>query len=70
VVCDIGLPGANGYDVARALRSDPENHSTYMIAMTGYGGDEDKRMAIAAGFDQHLTKPIAIDALEHLLTRG
>jgi two-component system CheB/CheR fusion protein len=70
VVCDIGLPGANGYDVARALRSDPENHSTYMIAMTGYGRAEDKRMAIAAGFDQHLTKPIAIDALEHLLTRG
>jgi signal transduction histidine kinase len=70
VVCDIGLPGANGYDVARALRSDPETHSTYMIAMTGYGQDEDKRMAITAGFDQHLTKPIAIDALEHLLTRG
>jgi len=62
VVCDIGLPGANGYDVARALRSDPENQSTYMIAMTGYGRDEDKRMAIAAGFDQHLTKPIGIDA--------
>jgi signal transduction histidine kinase len=70
VVCDIGLPGANGYDVARALRSDPETHSAYMIALTGYGQDEDKRMAIAAGFDQHLTKPIAIDVLEHLLTRG
>lgn len=70
VVCDIGLPGANGYDVARALRSDPETHSTYMIAMTGYGQYEDKRTAIAAGFDQHLTKPIAIDTLEQLLTRG
>lgn len=70
VVCDIGLPGANGYDVARTLRSDPDTHSIYMIAMTGYGQDEDKREAIAAGFDQHLTKPIAIDALEHLLTRG
>ena len=69
VICDIGLPGANGYDVARALRSAPETHSIYMIAMTGYGQDEDKRMAIAAGFDQHLTKPIAIDALEHLLKR-
>ena len=48
----------------------PETFSTYMIAMTGYGQDEDKRMAITAGFDQHLTKPIAIESLEHLQTGG
>jgi PAS domain S-box-containing protein len=69
VLCDVGLPGMNGYEVARALRADPELRSAYLIAMTGYGQDEDKRQALEAGFDHHITKPTDFEALERLLAR-
>ena len=66
VLCDIGLPGGmNGYDVARALR--PELPGTCLIALTGYGQEEDQRKAREAGFDRHLTKPVDPAALLHLL---
>ena len=59
VLCDIGLPeGMSGYDVVRALRKDPCTGSAYVIALTGYGREEDKRKAREAGFDLHMTKPI------------
>jgi CheY-like chemotaxis protein len=58
VVCDIGLPGMDGYAVALALRGFPETAHTRLIAVTGYGQDEDRRRAFAAGFDEHLTKPV------------
>ncbi|HEX4964325.1 MAG TPA: response regulator [Thermoanaerobaculia bacterium] len=67
VLCDIGLPGMDGYAVARALRAAPETRSAYLIALTGYGQDEDRRRAQEAGFDAHLTKPADIDALHRLL---
>jgi PAS domain S-box-containing protein len=72
VVCDIGLPGSlDGYGVASAMRADPELHSTYLIALTGYGMEEDRRRAQAAGFDQHLVKPVDPERLARLLsTRG
>jgi CheY-like chemotaxis protein len=70
ILCDIGLPGAmDGYAVAQALRADRELSATYLIAMTGYGQDEDRRRAEEAGFDHHLTKPADPDALERLLAR-
>ena len=58
VFCDIGLPGEiDGYAVARALRADPSTSSAYLVAVTGFGQDEDRRRAIEAGFDRHLMKP-------------
>ena len=67
VLCDIGLPGMDGYGVARALRADPETRSAFLIALTGYGQEEDRRRALEAGFDAHLTKPADLDALRRLL---
>jgi signal transduction histidine kinase/ActR/RegA family two-component response regulator len=63
---DIGLPCMDGYQVAREMRALP-NNTTILVALTGYGRDEDKQLAHAAGFDHHLTKPVEIDALERLV---
>jgi CheY-like chemotaxis protein/two-component sensor histidine kinase len=62
VLCDIGLPGMNGYEVARALDAT-EFRPARMIAITGYGGPEDHEAALAAGFDAHLVKPVSHEAL-------
>ena len=68
VLCDIGLPGGmDGYAVARALRQDPAFGSTYLVAVTGYGQEDDCRRAREAGFDLHLTKPVDPVHLEELL---
>ena len=68
IVCDIGLPGdMDGYAVARAIRQDPIASVAYLIALTGYGQEDDQRRARAAGFDLHLTKPIDFPALQHVL---
>lgn len=58
VLCDLGLPGMNGFEVAAQLRRDPDMASVKLIAVTGYGGEEDRRRSKAAGFDLHLTKPV------------
>jgi CheY-like chemotaxis protein/two-component sensor histidine kinase len=68
VVCDIGLPGMDGYRVAAALRGNPATATTRLIALTGYGREEDRRRAWEAGFDGHLTKPADPAALEAILT--
>jgi CheY-like chemotaxis protein len=57
VFLDIGMPGLNGYDVARGIRSARECSKTYIIALTGHGTEQDKRKAFEAGMDRHLTKP-------------
>jgi PAS domain S-box-containing protein len=67
VICDIGLPGMDGYAVAGALRRNPATASSRLIALTGYGQDEDRRRAREAGFDEHLTKPADPAALEALI---
>jgi len=67
VLCDIGLPGMDGYEVARALRGDPELNPRRLIAVTGYGEDEHRKRAQEAGFDQHMLKPVDPDALHRLL---
>ena len=60
---DIGLPGIDGYEVARRLRQDPATRGIRLIALTGYGLAEDQRRVLEAGFDQHLVKPVSMDQL-------
>jgi two-component system CheB/CheR fusion protein len=68
VLCDIGLPnGVDGYEVARRIREDPDLAGMKLIALTGYGQEEDQRRALEAGFDVHLTKPADPVKLERLL---
>lgn len=67
VVLDIGMPEMNGYEVLAALRAMPGGKSVTAAALTGYGTDEDKSRAIAAGFDTHLTKPLDFSALQVFL---
>jgi two-component system CheB/CheR fusion protein len=67
VICDIGLPGMDGYQVARALRADPATRDAYLIALTGYARPDDARRATEAGFDRHLGKPPSIEQLEAML---
>jgi PAS domain S-box-containing protein len=68
VVLDIGLPKMNGYEAARHLRAQPWGEDMLLIALTGWGQDEDKRRAAEAGFDHHVTKPVTVATLEGLLT--
>jgi signal transduction histidine kinase len=70
VLCDLGLPGMNGYEVASALRRDPVTARARLIAITGYGGDEDRRRSREAGFEVHLTKPVDPALLRRLLAAG
>jgi CheY-like chemotaxis protein len=67
VILDIGLPGLNGYEVARRIRGQPWGRELLLIAMTGWGQDQDKQKAVEAGFDAHLTKPASSAALARLL---
>ncbi|MFC4932881.1 PAS domain S-box protein [Massilia sp. GCM10023247] len=64
---DIGLPGMNGHELARALRADPGTRGTVLVALTGWGAASDMTLSQDAGFDQHLTKPVGLDALAQAL---
>ena len=68
VVLDIGMPGMDGYEVARRIRSNPANGHISLIALTGWGQDEDRKRSVAAGFNHHLVKPADIEQLRQLLT--
>ncbi|OLC67971.1 MAG: hypothetical protein AUH79_03800 [Betaproteobacteria bacterium 13_1_40CM_4_64_4] len=68
VLLDIGLPGMNGYDVARALRRDAANGRPLIVAVSGYGSREDMERSVEAGFDAHFVKPMEISALQEFLT--
>jgi len=67
LLCDIGLPGLDGFAVARALRAEKDLEGIALVALTGYGASEDRRRALEAGFVRHLTKPIDPDALTEIL---
>lgn len=66
---DIGMPGMDGYALAEHFRHDPLHSSMFLVAVTGWAQEEDKRRAIEAGFDAHVTKPADPDELNQLLLR-
>jgi CheY-like chemotaxis protein len=61
---DIGMPDVNGYEVTRQLRATPAGAGMLLVAVTGWGQDEDRRRAEVAGFDHHLAKPVDLETLE------
>jgi signal transduction histidine kinase len=67
VLVDIGLPGMDGYEVAKRLRSHDRSRRTVLVALTGYGQQEDRARSRQAGFDHHLVKPVAQNVLEDVL---
>jgi CheY-like chemotaxis protein len=67
VLLDIGLPKLNGYEVARRIRQQPWGRDMILVALTGWGQDEDRRRSHEAGFNFHIVKPVEIAALEKLL---
>lgn len=69
VLLDIGLPGMSGYEVAQSLRSQRPGPDLTLVAVTGWGSQEDQRRSAEAGFDHHLTKPVEASALEAVLDR-
>jgi CheY-like chemotaxis protein len=67
VLLDIGMPKLNGYDTARQIRQQSWGKHIALVALTGWGQDEDRRKSQEAGFDQHMVKPIQMQDLEALL---
>jgi signal transduction histidine kinase/DNA-binding response OmpR family regulator len=67
VILDIGLPGMDGYEVARRLRADPVTRGAALVAVTGYGREEDRALSREAGFDHHLVKPVDFGLIRGVL---
>jgi CheY-like chemotaxis protein len=67
VLCDLGLPGMSGYEVARRLRASGVK-GIHLVAVSGYAGPEDVSNAVRAGFDEHLAKPCGPEQIERLLS--
>jgi two-component system CheB/CheR fusion protein len=67
VLCDVGLPGMDGYEFARALRSEDPSRDVWLVALTGYARPDDVRHAEEAGFDRHVAKPVTPETLEKIL---
>ena len=63
-IFDIGMPGIDGYELARRVRRESWGRGMHLVALTGWGKEEDKNLASLAGFDRHLTKPVDLEALE------
>jgi CheY-like chemotaxis protein len=66
---DIGMPGLNGYDLARRLRAFPSTSGIVLIAVTGWGKSDDRERSREAGFDEHVVKPLEIERLQSILGR-
>jgi CheY-like chemotaxis protein len=67
VLLDLGMPGLDGYDVARWMRERPGHGPVRIVALTGWGDASERARTLKAGFDGHLVKPVDIDALQALL---
>ncbi len=68
ILLDLGMPGMDGYEVARRLRAAPETRGAMLVALTGYGQEEYRRLSREAGFDHHLVKPLNPEELKSLLS--
>jgi two-component system CheB/CheR fusion protein len=68
VLLDIGMPGMDGYEVARTLRVEPGLENVTLVALTGWGQEEDRQRSKQAGFDHHLTKPVEPSTLQAVLS--
>ncbi len=66
ILLDIGLPGMDGYQLARTIRNRQQFRDVFLVAVTGYGQAEDRRRSLEAGFDEHLVKPLAAAEVEKL----
>ena len=69
IFCDLGMPGMGGHEFAARLRRQRRFAATLLVAVTGWGGEEDQRRSRKAGFDAHLTKPVELDSVERVLAR-
>ena len=67
ILLDIGMPKLNGYEVCRRIRQQARGKNTVVIALTGWGQEDDRRKSHSAGFDFHLVKPVDLDVLYKLL---
>jgi CheY-like chemotaxis protein len=67
LLLDIGMPGFDGYEVCRRIRRAPWSAGMKIVALTGWGHEEDRRRSAAAGFDRHLVKPVAPEQLVEIL---
>jgi CheY-like chemotaxis protein len=67
MLLDIGLPGLNGYEVAKRIRQQPDLKNVVLVALTGYGREADRQISLQAGFNQHLVKPARFDQLQEIL---
>ncbi|MGH8628415.1 MAG: response regulator, partial [Gammaproteobacteria bacterium] len=70
VLLDIGMPGMDGYEVARSIRAQPWGADMLLVAQTGWGQEEDRRRTREAGFDAHMTKPLDHSRLMSLMAEG
>jgi CheY-like chemotaxis protein len=70
VLLDIGMPKLNGYEVARQIRQQPWGENMLLIALTGWGQEEDRRRTSEAGFDEHLIKPVDVAMLHQVLAKS
>jgi CheY-like chemotaxis protein len=68
ILLDIGMPKMNGHDTARKIRQQPWGKQVLLVALTGWGQDENRKQSQDAGFDAHIVKPIQIEALKELLS--
>jgi len=69
VLMDLGMTGMDGYEAARRLRAKPADHAFRLVAMTGWGQEEDRQQVRDAGFDEHLVKPVGVAELKAVLSR-
>lgn len=70
ILLDISMPGMNGYETCRQLRANPRSAGAFIIALTGWGQDQDKQHAMKSGFDAHLTKPADLELLATLMAEA
>jgi CheY-like chemotaxis protein len=69
ILLDVGLPGLDGYEACRRIREQPWGKQMYIVALTGWGQDEDRRKTREAGFDDHLVKPVEFKSIQALLSK-